>query len=45
MDAFPEAPPGYRWIFTPTIRHKSGKILRASDYGRKAWAFLVPVEP
>lgn len=36
------APPGFRWIYTPTFRHwRSGKILRAADYGYTAWRFLV----
>ena len=36
------APPGFRWIFTATFRHwRSGKILKAKDYGREAWCFLV----
>lgn len=41
MIPFP-APPGKRWVFRPWYRHwRSGKIIRACDYGRKAWAFLV----
>lgn len=36
------APPGFRWIFVKSFRHwRSGKIIRASDYGREAFCFLV----
>lgn len=36
------APAGYRWVFCPEFKHyRSGKILRAVDYGRTSWAFLV----
>jgi hypothetical protein len=34
--------PGYRLIFVTEFRHwRSGKIIRAADYGRKAFAFWV----
>lgn len=37
-----EAPPGYRWVFVPEFRHwRSGKIIRAKDYGHEAFSFLV----
>jgi hypothetical protein len=36
------APPGWRWIFIAEYRHwRSGKIMRAQDYGYQAWCFLV----
>lgn len=36
------APPGFRWIFCREYRHwRSGKIMRAADYGYEAWYFLV----
>lgn len=36
------APSGFRWVFCSEFKHwRSGKILKASDYGRKAWCFLV----
>jgi hypothetical protein len=36
------APRGFRWIFCASYKHwRSGKILHAKDYGKKAWAFLV----
>jgi hypothetical protein len=36
------APPGFRWIFVKEFRHwRSGKIIRACDYGRTAFCFLV----
>jgi hypothetical protein len=36
------APRGYRWVFCAAYKHaKSGKIMRATDYGRTCWAFLV----
>lgn len=37
------ATPGYRWVFRTTYRHyRTGKIMRARDYGYKAWTFLAP---
>ncbi len=37
-----KAPDGFRWIFIAQFRHyRTGKIIRASDYGRKAFALLV----
>ncbi len=37
-----EAPTGFRWVFCKSFRHwRSGKVLNAEDYGRKAWCFLV----
>ena len=42
-EPFP-APEGYQWIFCTEYRHaKSGKIVKASEYGRKAWCFLVRI--
>ena len=39
------APPGFRWIFVTQYRHwRSGKIIRAVDYGREAFRFLVPTK-
>lgn len=36
------APPGFRWICVPQFKHwRSQKIIKASDYGRKAFCFLV----
>jgi hypothetical protein len=35
------APPGKRWVFTRTIRTRTGKILDARAYGRECWCFLV----
>lgn len=36
------APAGFRWIFVKSFRHwRSGKIIRAEDYGREAFCFLV----
>ncbi len=36
------APPGCRWIFVTEYRHwRTGKIMRARDYGYDAWRFLV----
>ena len=40
-----EPPPGFRWIYTPTIRHKSGKVLVAAHYGLKAFRIKVPINP
>jgi len=35
------APPGFRWIFVTEFRHwRSGKVIRAVDYGHKAFYFL-----
>jgi hypothetical protein len=40
---FRKAPPGYRWVYRTTYRHyRTGKIMRARDYGYKAWFFLAP---
>ena len=33
--------PGYELIFSKTIRLRNGRILRAADYGLKAFAFWV----
>lgn len=38
------APKGFRWIFCKQYRHRGGKVLRAEDYGRTCWAFLVRVK-
>ena len=36
------APPGYRWVFVKQFRHwRSGKVIRAVDYGYEAFRFLV----
>ena len=35
------APPGKKWIYVRSIRHKSGKRLYASNYGLKAFRILV----
>ena len=36
------APPGYRWHFCTYFWHwRAKRYLYASDYGRKAWCFLV----
>jgi hypothetical protein len=33
---------GFRWIFVAEFRHwRSGKLIRAKDYGRKAFYILV----
>lgn len=38
----PPAPRGFRWIFVRQFRHaKTGKIIRASDYGHQAFRILV----
>lgn len=38
------APAGYRWIFTTEFTHwRSKKIIRAVDYGRRAFCFLVRI--
>lgn len=37
----PAAPEGYRWVFTPYIRLRDGRILWAKDCGRKVFRFLV----
>jgi hypothetical protein len=34
-------PPGYRWVFCKSYRHRCGRVLVASDYGHDAWCFLV----
>lgn len=43
MSARLSARPGYRLVFRPYITLKNGKRLYARHYGRKAWAFYVPV--
>lgn len=36
------APPGFRWVFVAQFRHwRSRKLIKASDYGKKAFRFLV----
>jgi len=36
------APKGCKWVFVPSFRHwRSKKIIRAADYGREAFCFLV----
>lgn len=35
------ARPGYRLVFAARIRLRSGRVLYARDYGRKAFAFWV----
>lgn len=36
------APQGFAWIFCASYRHaKTGKLMVAKEYGRKAWFFLV----
>ncbi len=38
------APPGKKWIFIKAFKHaKSGKIIRAVDYGKEAFRILVRV--
>ena len=38
----PTAPRGFRWIFVKQFKHwRSGKIVRASDHGKKAFRLLV----
>lgn len=37
------APEGFRWICRPWITVK-GKRLYASQYGKRAWCFLVPID-
>jgi hypothetical protein len=40
-----EAPRGFTWVFCPAFRHwRSGKTIRASDHGLKAFCFLVRVK-
>lgn len=40
----PPAPLGKKWIFRKTFRNRyTGKLMVAAHYGKKAWAFLVPV--
>lgn len=34
-------PPGYKLIFRATIRTRSGRIIRASTYGLRAFPLLV----
>ncbi len=41
MEPFP-APPGRRWVFVSQFRHwRSGKVIKAADYGRRCFCFLV----
>ncbi len=36
------APAGYRWIFvTQYVHWRSKRVIRAIDYGKKAFCFLV----
>jgi hypothetical protein len=35
-----KAPAGMTWVFTPVIRLRTGKVLYAKDYGKKAFVFL-----
>lgn len=38
-----DAPKGSRWVYCTYYKHaRTGKIMKAADYGRKAWRFLVP---
>ena len=38
----PPAPPGYQWIYVTSYWHKrANKRLYASDYGKRAFRFLV----
>jgi len=37
----PSPGPGYRLVFSRTIRLKTGKVLIAANYGLKAFAFWV----
>lgn len=37
-------PSGYHWVCRPYIHRKDGTILYASQYGKKAFCFLVPDE-
>jgi hypothetical protein len=40
----PERPgPGYRLIFRASRRDKHGNVLRAVDFGLRAWPIWVPV--
>lgn len=35
------APKGFRWVFVKQFKHwRSGKIIRAEDYGHEAFVFL-----
>lgn len=36
------APEGMVWVCRPRVTLKNGKVLHASDYGLKAFCFLVP---
>lgn len=37
-----EAPPGFRWVFTPRFKHwRSGEIIEAKDHGLDVFCFLV----
>lgn len=39
-------PAGYRVIYCKAFRHaKTGKLMRAEDYGRQSWRFVVPIKP
>lgn len=36
------APPGFAWVCVASFTHwRSKKVLRAVDYGRKAFCFLI----
>jgi len=36
------APKGCKWVFVTSFKHwRSKKIIRAADYGREAFCFLV----
>jgi len=41
LATYKPAPPGWRWVFTPHRKTKTGKVLWASEYGYECWAFLV----
>ncbi len=44
MVPFP-APSGFMWIFVRQFTHwRSGKIIRAEDYGKQAFTLLVRVK-
>ena len=38
------APPGYRWIFRPWKTLKNRTRVHASQYGKKAFCFLVRID-
>lgn len=39
----PAPPPGYKYIFRTWMKTKSGKVIYAWQYGKKAFVLLVPV--